>query len=87
MKADNTVEKAKEFRDLINRQRPREAFALFLDVVDGKDWLEGRDLAMLDVLCKSTLFELQRQHTLWMVNNPGLLRRMLKILTEALAAD
>ena len=87
MKADNTVDKVKEFRDLIDRQRPREAFALFLDVVERKDWLEVRDLAMLDVLCKSTLFELQRQHTLWMVNNPGLLRRMLKVLTEALAAN
>jgi hypothetical protein len=87
MKADDNVDKVKEFRDLIDRQRPREAFALFLDVVDDKDWLEGRDLAMLDVVCNSTLFELQKQHTLWMANNPGLLRRMLKVLTEALAAD
>jgi len=44
-------------------------------------------LAMLDTLCRRALPELREHYTLWMVNHPDRLRRMLELLTEALAVN
>jgi len=87
MKDDYTVEEVQEFWDLIDLQRPREAFVSFLDMADRKVVPDKHYFAMLNTLCTSTLFELQREHTLWMVNNPNLLRKMLDVLGEALEVN
>jgi len=46
-----------------------------------------QDLAMLDMLCQHTLPELREHYTLWLVHHPDRLRRMLDLLTEALAVN
>lgn len=83
------TEKLKEFSELIDQQRPHEAFVLLLEQVENKSWVElsTLDLAMLDMLCQQALPQLREDHTLWMVNHPVQLRRMLQLLTEALAVN
>jgi len=83
------TDKLKELSGLIDEQRPREAFVLFLEQVENKSWMElsTSELAMLDLLCQRVLPQLREHHTLWMVNHPDQLRRMLKLLTEALAVN
>lgn len=83
------TETLKEFSELIDLQRPHEAFVLFLEQVENKSWVElsTLDLAMLDMLCQQALPQLRENHTLWMVNHPDRLRRMLQLLTEALAVN
>lgn len=83
------ADKLKEFSDLIQEHRPREAFVLFLKHVEDKSWRELKKpaLAMLDTLCQHALSELREHYTLWMVNHPDRLRRMLELLTEALAVN
>ena len=69
------TEKLKEFSELIDQQRLKEAFVLFLEQARDKSWsqLLTSDLAMLDMLCRQVLPELREHHTLWMVNHPDLL--------------
>ncbi len=83
------TDKLKELSGLIDEQRPHEAFVLFLEQVENKSWMElsTSELAMLDLLCQRVLPQLREHHTLWMVNHPDQLRRMLKLLTEALAVN
>lgn len=86
---NDSADKLKEFSDLIEEHRPREAFVLFLKHVEDKSWRELKKpaLAMLDTLCQRALPELREHYTLWMVNHPDRLRRMLELLTEALAVN
>ena len=82
-------EEFEEFSKLVGQHRPREAFVLFLEQTENTSWqqLSASELAMLDTLCQHTLLELREQHTLWMVNHPDRLRRILKLLTDALAVN
>jgi len=86
---NDSADKLKEFSDLIEEHRPREAFVLFLKHVEDKSWRELKKpaLAMLDTLCQHALPELREHYTLWMANHPDRLRRMLELLTEALAVN
>ena len=73
---------------LIEAQRPREAFALFLTQVEGRDWegLSAPELRALDLVIQRVVPELLDHHTLWMVNHPHHLRQMLGLLAMALRA-
>jgi len=88
---NDSANKLKEFSDLVDEHRPREAFMLFLEQVENKSWRQllrsTTNLAILDTLCQSALPELREQHTLWMVKHPERLRRMLELLAEALAVN
>jgi hypothetical protein len=44
-------------------------------------------MAMLDTTCQHGLPELLEHHTLWMVNHPDYLRRMLRLLSAALEVN
>lgn len=84
---NSSADRFKEFSDLIDQHRPREAFVLFLEQIKDKPFSElpTPQLAMLDTVCQRGLPDLLEHHTLWMVNYPDRLRRMLKLLTDALA--
>jgi hypothetical protein len=73
---------------LVEAQRPREAFALFLTQVEGRDWkgLSAPELRALDLVIQRVVPELLDHHTLWMVNHPHHLRQMLALLSMALRA-
>ncbi len=79
---------ARFFR-LVEGERPREAFVLFLEAVEDKAWpdLAASDLRALDVVCQRLMPELLERHTLWMVSRPGRLRQMLQLLTRALEVN
>ena len=80
-----------EFCQLIDDRRLCEAFVAFLAKVEGKSWsdLSGAraDLAMLDRVCRHVLPELLEDYTLWLVNHPGRIRKMLELLAEALRVE
>lgn len=77
------------FGNLIEKQRHREAFEVFLEQVAGKSWqdLEGPDQPLLDQVCHRLLPELIQSHTLWLVDHPDHLRRMVELLTESLRVN
>ena len=89
MKMNDLNDKFKEISELIDAQRPQEAFVLFLEQVEDKSWhqLLTSDLAMLDTLSQRVLSDLLENHTLWMVNYPDRLRRLIELFTEALAVN
>ena len=82
-------DKLKQFKELIDRDRPQEAFVLFLNHIGNKSFrqLSTLGLSMLDVLCQRSLNHLLEHHTLWLVNHPDRLRRMLQLLTDALEVN
>lgn len=86
---NNLPDNCSKFTELIGEHRPYEAFVFFLEQVKNKSWslLSATDLEMLDTLCQGALVDLREHHTLWMVNHPQQLRRMLKLLIEALAVN
>jgi len=85
---NNLSEQFGRFSQLIEQGRLRESFTFFLRQIAEKNWFDFStpELAMLDKLCSHTLAHLRQQHTLWLVEHPDRLRRMLEVLSEALAA-
>lgn len=83
----NTLaDKPKEFCKLIDQNRPHEAFTFFLEKIKDTpcSQLPISQMSMLDTICRRILPELREQYTLWMVRHHDLLRRILRLLTEAL---
>jgi len=74
---------------LVEAGRQREAFASFLQQVEGKAWpdLSTTDLRAMDLLCREVLPALIEHHTLWLVHHPGRVRRMRDLLAQALEAN
>ncbi len=86
---ENCSHNMRQFNKLFDHNQFRQLFVLFLNTVKGKSFLEMDldELVMLDKLCSEALWELFNGHTLWMVNHPGLLRRMIEILESAIKAE
>ena len=79
-------DKSTEFWELIEQNRPQEAFKYFIEKIKDTPCskLPKLQKTMLDTLSRRILPELREQYTLWMVRHPDLMRRMLRLLTEAL---
>jgi len=77
-----------ELTQLIDEGRPHESLALFLETIKGKSLanLSAPELGVFDIICQRGLQQLLENRTLWMVNHPQLIRKMLALLTEALDA-
>jgi len=73
---------------LLEAERPREAFTLFVEQTEGKDCeaLDSSELRALGLVCQRLLPQLLEHHTSWMVNHPAMLRRMLVLLRGAVDA-
>lgn len=72
---------------MIDRHRSKEALVVFLEYVADRLFsdLSASELVMLDRICRDVLPQLLEDSTLWMVNHPDKLRRMLGLLSGALA--
>ena len=86
---DESDDKLKRFTELIDRERSQEAFVFFLNHIENESFqqLSTLGLSMLDVLCQKSLSYLLEHHTLWLVNHPDRLRRMLQLLMDALKVN
>ncbi len=84
----NIPSESPPFDILIATDRPHDAFALFLEEIDKKDFaaLLTHELEMFQHLCLKTVPQLCRDYTLWLARHRDHMRRMLSLLNDALKA-
>lgn len=83
---NESAENIKELSRLVDEHRPHEALLTFLEEISGKSFsqLSTYEMVMLDLICQRALPEMLEHKTIWMVNHPSQIRRMLELLTGAL---